>query len=259
MRRMHLPVAAVALCLSLTLPPTASAQAVTCKDGTTASQRGRGACSHHGGVDAVAITVSCRDGTTAKPGRGACSHHGGVGAASATRTRSSSRIRATESTAEPSSASASSDETVSCRDGTSSAGGRGACSHHGGVAVSTEQSSAGNDSKGNDSKGNDSKAESSDAAANDGESVTCKDGTSSTGGRGACSHHGGVDVAAEPSVATETRSAEETAPLSARPANAPAEASARCNDGTYSETKHRSGACSHHGGVRDWYKELPVR
>ena len=64
MRRMHLPVAAVALCLSLALPHTASAQAVTCKDGTTASQSGRGACSHHGGVASVAITVSWSDGVS---------------------------------------------------------------------------------------------------------------------------------------------------------------------------------------------------
>jgi hypothetical protein len=291
MRRLHLPVAAVALCLSLALPHTASAQAVTCKDGTTASQSGRGACSHHGGVAAVAITVSCRDGTTAHPGRGACSHHGGVGAATATKTRSSSRIHATESTEQPSSASASSDETVSCRDGTTSTGGQGACSHHGGVGAATEQSSAGNDSRSNDdgesvtckdgttstggrgacshhggvgaateqsSAGNDSR--SNDSRSNDdGESVTCKDGTTSTGGRGACSHHGGVEVAAEASAPTETQSAQEDAPRVRAPANAPAQASARCNDGTYSETKHRSGACSYHGGVQQWYKDLPVR
>jgi hypothetical protein len=33
---------------------------------------------------------------------------------------------------------------------------------------------------------------------------------------------------------------------------APAGATARCRDGTYSFSKHRSGTCSHHGGVATW-------
>jgi hypothetical protein len=40
-----------------------------------------------------------------------------------------------------------------------------------------------------------------------------------------------------------------------RPENAdqpPAGATAQCNDGTYSFSQHRSGTCSHHGGVRRW-------
>jgi hypothetical protein len=32
----------------------------------------------------------------------------------------------------------------------------------------------------------------------------------------------------------------------------PAEATARCRDGTYSFSRHRSGTCSHHGGVAQW-------
>ena len=34
-------------------------------------------------------------------------------------------------------------------------------------------------------------------------------------------------------------------------------ASARCNDGTYSKSQHRSGTCSRHGGVKQWLKEVP--
>ena len=34
--------------------------------------------------------------------------------------------------------------------------------------------------------------------------------------------------------------------------NAPPGATARCNDGTYSYSQHRSGTCSHHGGVAAW-------
>ncbi|HEX3100060.1 MAG TPA: DUF3761 domain-containing protein [Patescibacteria group bacterium] len=33
----------------------------------------------------------------------------------------------------------------------------------------------------------------------------------------------------------------------------PAGASAQCGDGTYSFSAHRSGTCSHHGGVATWY------
>ncbi|HEY5221143.1 MAG TPA: DUF3761 domain-containing protein, partial [Candidatus Paceibacterota bacterium] len=30
-------------------------------------------------------------------------------------------------------------------------------------------------------------------------------------------------------------------------------ATAQCRDGTYSFSLHRSGTCSHHGGVKRWY------
>jgi len=40
----------------------------------------------------------------------------------------------------------------------------------------------------------------------------------------------------------------------ARPAAAPADAIAQCNDGTYSQAKQHRGACSNHGGVKAWYK-----
>jgi len=33
----------------------------------------------------------------------------------------------------------------------------------------------------------------------------------------------------------------------------PANATAQCGDGTYSFSQHRSGTCSHHGGVATWY------
>jgi len=36
------------------------------------------------------------------------------------------------------------------------------------------------------------------------------------------------------------------------PNGPPPGASAQCNDGTYSFSKHHSGTCSHHGGVRRW-------
>jgi hypothetical protein len=48
------------------------------------------------------------------------------------------------------------------------------------------------------------------------------------------------------------RSTKSTAPKSGY-----GNASAVCNDGTLSYSQHRSGTCSHHGGVRQWLKDLP--
>jgi hypothetical protein len=132
--------------------------------------------------------------------------------------------------------------TVQCKDGTTGKAGRGACSHHGGV--SSEGAAGG-------------AAEEAEAPA---KAVTCKDGTTSRPGRGACSHHGGLApagaAAAEPKA---TRGTLGTPQAKARSSMAaPSEgtdasgATAQCKDGTYSHAKHRSGACSHHGGVAKW-------
>jgi hypothetical protein len=53
--------------------------------------------------------------------------------------------------------------------------------------------------------------------------------------------------AAKPAPAAKT-----AAPTAAAPAGAPAGATAKCKDGTFSQAKHHSGACSHHGGVAQW-------
>ncbi|CAB3762682.1 DUF3761 domain-containing protein [Paraburkholderia solisilvae] len=42
------------------------------------------------------------------------------------------------------------------------------------------------------------------------------------------------------------------APARSRSGKAPEGASARCRDGTYSFSRHRSGTCSRHGGVDAW-------
>jgi hypothetical protein len=128
---------------------------------------------------------------------------------------------------------------ATCKDGTSSRSGRGACSHHGGVA----------------------------------KMVGCKDGTTSVSGRGACSHHGGVGKEteraeraerAEPAHETRPSSRVEPprteAPRSEAPSSERVEgvdrnsagATARCKDGEYSHALHHTGACSRHGGVATW-------
>jgi hypothetical protein len=113
----------------------------------------------------------------------------------------------------------------------------------------------------------------------------CDDGTytRAKNQQGACSSHGGVKTwygepaAAAPAPAAKTsrvpKPARTSAPTTtaepeaappapvtktpaktAPPAGTPADATAKCKDGTYSHSKHHSGTCSHHGGVAEWYK-----
>jgi Protein of unknown function (DUF3761) len=42
------------------------------------------------------------------------------------------------------------------------------------------------------------------------------------------------------------------APARSLSGKAPQGATARCRDGSYSFSRHRSGTCSRHGGVADW-------
>jgi len=181
------------------LPAVAQAKAstdVVCKDGTT-DQKGRGACSGHGGVDKAATKartdaekkakaaekkakaeeakaakaakvpekkaraekkadaapqmVVCKDGTTDQKGRGACSGHGGVdrkaskkGAAAAQAAPAAAQTTPSAAPATPAkpaarAAAPAGDKgppTAKCKDGTLSYAEHhtGACSNHGGVA-----------------------------------------------------------------------------------------------------------------------------
>ena len=96
----------------------AAAAPVLCKDGTTSTNAGRGACSHHGGVN--------KSGTASTGGAAT-----GGGATTGAATGSSGGGSPAPATAGP---AAGSGAPVLCKDGTTSATtGRGACSHHGGV------------------------------------------------------------------------------------------------------------------------------
>ena len=162
---------------------------------------------------------------------------------------------------------AASEGTVTCKDGTTAAAGRGACHGHGGVDKSAAAAGA-----------ETAKPAASGAAES---TVTCKDGTTGPGGRGACKGHGGVDKAATAGGAKTMKSMPAPAAASA-PAAAPAPAAAskessvapehiakpaaggkaasanpsgaiaKCKDGMYWHGTTHGGSCSHHGGVAEW-------
>ena len=203
----------------------AGAQATACKDGTTSAAAGRGACSGHGGVapapkraavaaakvetrtakaaakvetrtakaaaKVAAAQVTCIDGSTSASGRGACSGHGGIdrGETKATRTAAKADVKAAK--AEEHAAAS----TVKCTDGAMSAGGRGACSGHGGIAVATRAQARAEKAE---TRATAARAAVGNGSAEDNNPVgaiaKCKDGmySHSKNRRGACGHHGGV-------------------------------------------------------------------
>jgi hypothetical protein len=56
-------------------------------------------------------------------------------------------------------------------------------------------------------------------------------------------------TASAPSTSVPAQPGSVTAPIAAHPAGS----TARCGDGTYSFNAHRTGTCSHHGGVAEWF------
>lgn len=183
-------------------PAITSAQAVAsiCKDGTSSAAKGRGACAQHGGVDAAATKSAKAAARSAKRAETASANN-----------------RASAST----STSARSAATISCTDGTTGKAGRGACSHHGGIAGSAANNSA------SQSTNDDSQT----AATPRQRPPRASAGTVSRSNAGS----------------TRTNAAS-----GAREDNDPTGALAQCNDGLYSHANNRRGACSRHGGVKTW-------
>ena len=142
---------------------------------------------------------------------------------------------------------------VTCKDGTTSKAGQGACSHHGGV-----EDAAAPKAKAKAAPRADSRAP---AKADD--KATPPDASSSKKSGGI---FGGLFKKKDAPPATETSQgrasppAAETsqgraAPRPSRSTNATPGASptAKCKDGSVSYSKQHSGACSHHGGVAEWF------
>ena len=152
------------------------AQAV-CKDGTTSASTGRGACSGHGGVD-----------KTAKKATKAATK------AAVKEAKAETKVAKAEVKAAKAEEKAASTE-VTCTDGTKSAGGRGACSGHGGIAKSNPAQERAVRAE---TRAQVARATAGSGAAEDnnpaGAIAKCKDGKYShaKSRTGACGHHGGV-------------------------------------------------------------------
>jgi hypothetical protein len=100
--------------------------------------------------------------------------------------------------------------------------------------------------------------------------VTCKDGTTSKGGQGACSHHGGIATASPTGAMTTSTPGggkipnQTPAPTTAKPTKTGAVADsvgsiAQCTDGMFWDGSVRSGACSGHKGVKRWMPGAPAK
>ena len=97
--------------------------------------------------------------------------------------------------------------------------------------------------------------------------VKCTDGTSSSGGKGACSAHGGVAAAKAAAAAKAKAKAAAKADAKAdskmkgmkMDAKVDGPAAAACKDGTQSFATNHTGACSKHGGVKEWIDGTAIK
>ncbi len=187
-------------------------------------------------------TAQCQDGTygTAKTEKGACAKHGGVktwfgsNASNNKGNAKSSENPSGKSSEKPSSttaavgakgtasaaASAPKGATAECKDGSYSRAKtrERACTKHGGVAQWF-----------------------ADNAAAGAASQSATAGTS-----------GSASTSSPKSAPSNPKQG--TAPKGTAGPGVPEGATAKCKDGTYSFAKGHTGACSHHGGVAEWFK-----
>jgi hypothetical protein len=142
-------------------------------------------------------------------------------------------LLATMTVASPASAQ---DKMVNCKDGSTSKGGRGACSGHGGVADAAP-------AKKGDAK-TDAKAPKADAKAMKADAkMDAK----------APKADAKMDAKAPKADAKMDKAPKADAKPAAKPAAAgEGKPTAKCKDGSMSFAKNHTGACSSHGGVAEW-------
>ena len=129
---------------------------------------------------------------------------------------------------------------VTCTDGTTSKTGRGACSHHGGVAdASAPAAKPGKTEKSAKSKRRADSSETPAAKPAEKKPEEKKSGGILGGlfGRRGDTAQGRGSTASPRSSTRDEKGGKPTA---------------RCKDGTTSYSAHHSGTCSNHGGVAEW-------
>jgi hypothetical protein len=114
-----LSVVALACLTSAAGAQAKQAGTVTCNDGTTSTTTGRGACSSHGGVKKSDTTKAGTKSASTTTTKAATSTPKSPKPADTTKAKTSSKTKTAM---------------VKCTDGTTSKGGQGACSSHGGIA-----------------------------------------------------------------------------------------------------------------------------
>ena len=170
--------------------------------------------------------TTCKDGTTTtSTGKGTCSGHGGVQKATAPAAPATPAAPAAAKTPKTPAAPAAG-ATTTCSDGTTTtSSGKGTCSGHGGIQKATKAKTA--------------------AAA-----TTAAPATAAAAAPAAAP--AATPAAAPSTTAAKTATATKSAPTTAVSNTDPTGATAKCKDGTYSKSTHRSGTCSSHGGVAEW-------
>jgi len=151
------------------------------------------------------------------------------------------------------------DATGQCKDGTytTAKSKRGACSGHGGVTTWYADAGSATKTAEKDTKAAAKTAEKdTKTAAKTAEKDTKTAAKTAEKDTKTASKTAEKDTkTAEKTASKDTKAAaKEATPTSPRPSDAPTDATAQCNDGTYSKAVHHQGACSGHKGVKTWYK-----
>jgi Protein of unknown function (DUF3761) len=134
---------------------------------------------------------------------------------------------------------------VTCNDGTTAKAGRGACSHHGGVAVAKAPSDKA-------AKSPDKAEKSADKAAKSSKNKTRAE--LDEGKKETEKKSGGIldTIFGRKKADTAQGRSSDTTPRSATRDAKSGTPTAKCKDGTMSYSAHHSGTCSGHGGVDEW-------